>query len=60
MPPPTPCRMRAAMSDSTFQANPHSADAAVNVARARTNVRLVPKRSPIQPDAGIHIARLSR
>ena len=34
--------------------------AAVKIARAYSITRLVPKRSPIHPDAGIHTARLSR
>ena len=40
--------------------NPHSAEANVNAASAKRNVFFVPNLSPSQPDAGIHIARLSR
>ena len=60
MPPPTPCRTRKATSDSMLQARPHRAEAVVNMTRARMKMRLVPNRSPSQPDAGIHSARLSR
>jgi len=37
-----------------------SGELIVNTASAKRKVRFVPKRSPIQPDAGIHTARLSR
>ncbi len=60
MPPPTPCRTRNRVSDSMLQARPHSAEPAVNIAVANMKVFLVPKRSPIQPEAGIQTARLTR
>ena len=60
MPPPAPCRMRKITSSSSDWDRPQSADAAVKSAIATMNVRLVPKRSPTQPDAGIQIARLTR
>ena len=60
IPPPTPCSTRNATSSHRPVACPHSADATVKTAIANRNVRLVPKRSPIQPEAGIHTARLSR
>jgi hypothetical protein len=43
-----------------LQAAPHKAEAVVKTIRANRNVFLVPKRSPIQPDAGIQMARLRR
>ena len=60
MPPPTPCNTRNAMREFALHAAPHSADAPVNMASAKRNVFFVPNRSPIQPDAGIHNARLHR
>ena len=56
MPPPTPCRMRNVMSCPTLCDRPQSADAAVKANSAKRKVFLVPKRSPTQPDAGIHTA----
>ena len=38
---------------------PQSAEASVKMPRAARKVRLVPRRSPIHPDAGISTARLS-
>jgi hypothetical protein len=60
IPPPTPWRTRNRTSSQRPEACPQSADATVKTAIANRNVRLVPKRSPIQPEAGIHTARLSR
>ena len=60
IPPPTPCRMRNTTSSQRLSACPHSAEATVKTAMANKKVRLVPKRSPIQPEAGIHTARLRR
>ena len=60
MPPPTPCSTRNATRLSMFHAAPHRADASVNITSANTKIFFVPKRSPSQPDAGIHSARLSR
>ena len=39
---------------------PHSAEATVNTTSANRKVRFVPTRSPIQPEAGITTARVSR
>ena len=39
--------------------SPHSAEAPVNRASAVRKVRRVPNRSPIQPDDGIIMARVS-
>ncbi len=60
IPPPTPWRTRNSTSSVRLWASPQSADATVNVAMAKRNVRFVPKRSPIHPEAGIHTARLSK
>ena len=60
IPPPTPCRTRNAISSLRLWAWPHSAEATVKVPMAKRNVCLVPTLSPIQPEAGIHTARLSR
>jgi hypothetical protein len=43
-----------------LQERPQSAEAVVNIASANRKVFLVPNRSPIQPEAGIQMARLSR
>lgn len=48
------------MSWSSEAARPHRTEAAVNRPTATRNVRLVPTRSPIHPDAGMKTARLSR
>lgn len=55
-----PCTTRAAMREWMSGASPAPADAAVNSARANRKVRFVPNRSPIQPDAGMNTATLSR
>jgi len=60
MPPPTPCRTRNRVSSFRLWAWPQSAEAMVNTAMAKRNVRFVPNRSPIHPEAGIHTARLRR
>ena len=60
IPPPTPCSTRNATSSPRLEAWPHSAEAIVNVASAKRKTFFVPMRSPIQPDAGIQIARESR
>jgi hypothetical protein len=46
------------MSCPMVWAVPHSNDPNVKAIRAMRNVRFVPKRSPSQPDVGIHTARL--
>ena len=56
MPPPTPWTMRNATSWPIVWANPHSTEPPTNRPSAVRNTRLVPKRSPIQPLAGIHTA----
>ena len=48
------------MSSPSEVDSPQRAELTVNTTRANRNVRFVPNRSPIQPDAGIHTARLSR
>lgn len=60
IPPPMPWSRRKAMSWSSEAARPHRTEAAVNRPTATRNVRLVPTRSPIHPDAGMKTARLSR
>lgn len=60
IPPPKPCRMRKTVSWVNESARPHSMDAPVNTARASRKTRLVPKRSPNQPEAGIETASASR
>ena len=56
IPPPTPCSTRKVTSSPRVWACPHSAEAPVNMARAKRNTRRVPMRSPIHPEAGIHTA----
>jgi hypothetical protein len=58
MPPPMPCTTRNAISAPMFHDRPHSPEPRVNMARANRNTRLVPMRSPNQPEAGIQTARL--
>jgi hypothetical protein len=60
MPPPTPCRTRKATSMLSDVDAPHRPEAVVKTASAKRKTRLVPKRSPIQPDAGMNTARLRR
>src|SRR5882672_578606 len=48
------------MREPALQARPHSAEPAVNATSARAKVLFEPKRSLIQPEAGIQIARLIR
>ena len=60
MPPPTPCNRRNTISDWMLQAAPHSAEPIVKTTSANRNVFFVPKWSPIQPEAGIQMARLNR
>ncbi len=57
MPPPIPCRIRNATSWPIERDSEHSTDAVMNMTRAKMKVRLVPKRSPTQPEIGIHTAR---
>ncbi len=59
MPPPTPWSTRARTSQAMDPAAAQQPDPKVNMAMANRITRLAPKRSPIQPDTGIHIARLS-
>jgi len=51
---------RNAISDWMLHAAPHRAEPVVKTISANRNVFFVPKRSPIQPEAGIQMARLSR
>ncbi len=60
MPPPTPCSTRKAISDSRLQERPQPSEAAVKKNSAIMKMRLVPKRSPSQPETGMKTARLSR
>ena len=60
MPPAAPCRIRNTISSPRLDANPHSAEAAVNSAIAASSTRLPPYLSPSHPDAGMVIARLTR
>ena len=59
IPPPMPWITRKAISWPIVCAAPHSSEPHVNAIRANKNTRLVPNRSPSQPDVGIHTARLS-
>ena len=59
-PPPTPCSTRNRTSSVSEPDRPHSADAPVNSTRAIRKVRRVPNRSPIQPEHGTIMARVSR
>ena len=56
IPPPTPCRTRKATSWPIVWANAAQHEPPTNSASAVRNTRFVPKRSPIQPLAGIHTA----
>ena len=58
MAPPRPCRMRKATSMGRFVAMPQSADPAVNSTIAAQITLRMPKRSAIQPEIGMKIARL--
>ena len=60
VPPPSPCSARNATSSGSEVARPHSADAAVNTVIAASRTLRPPKRSPIQPDAGIATASVTR
>lgn len=60
IPPPKPCTNRNTVSSVSEPAWPHSTDAPVKAASATRYTRLVPKRSPNQPDAGIEIASARR
>ena len=58
--PPKPCRMRAATRNDRLSARPHSTDATVKITIAARNTLRAPKRSAIQPLAGMNTARLSK
>ena len=60
IPPAAPCRKRKTTSIVKFCARPHRAEARLKSARASRKIRLVPQRSPNQPDAGMTTARLTR
>ena len=60
MPPPTPCRTRKKTNSERLSAVPHSTDAPVKTATAKSRIRLDPNRSPIHPAAGMNTARLTR
>lgn len=59
MPPPSPWRMRNAMSEWASQARPQSAEPSTNSATEDIHSRLVPKRSAAQPVSGITLASAS-
>ena len=59
MAPPTPCTTRAAIKKLSDGDSAHSTEPSTNTAIAQPNTRLVPKRSAIQPDAGISMAVVS-
>ena len=59
MPPPNPCRMRNAISDSADQARPDSTDPSANSTIEIMYSRLVPNRSAAQPVSGITVASAS-
>ena len=59
IPPPAPCRNRATVSSTRLPDAAHRPEATVNNATAPRNVRLVPNRSPIHPDAGMNTAKLN-
>ena len=52
-PPPSPCRMRAAISTSGVVARPHSREAAANHTVPITKTRRRPKWSPSEPPSRI-------
>ena len=56
IPPPTPWTMRNATSWPIVWAKPHRTEPPTKRPSAVRKTRLVPKRSPIQPLAGIHTA----
>jgi len=60
MPPPAPCTILNATSWVMSWANPHSAEPTVKTTMAPNSTRLPPNRSPIQPEAGMKTARLTR
>ena len=57
--PPTPCTTRAAIKKPRLGESAHSTEPSTNKAIAHMNTRRVPKRSAIQPEAGISIAVVS-
>ena len=59
-PPPNPWRTRKAISESTDQATPASAEPAMNRASAVIQTRLAPNRWLAQPVSGITLANASR
>ena len=59
IPPPTPWSTRNRISCPIEDDIEHSNEPRVNAARANRKIRFVPNRSPSQPDAGIHTARLT-
>jgi len=60
MAPPTPCRIRAATRNQRLSARPHRTEPSVKTMIAARKTVRVPKRSAIQPLAGMKTARLSR
>ena len=53
MAPPSPCRLRAAISSPRPVARPHSTEARVNSTIAAMKTRFAPKRSATQDDSGM-------
>ena len=58
--PPAPCRMRAETRKPSESARPHSTLPSVKTAMAARNTWRVPKRSAIQPLAGMNTATANR
>ena len=58
--PPMPCRMRAATSDHNPVDSAQATEPAANTTIAARNTFFAPKRSAIQPDAGMKTARARR
>ena len=57
--PPSPCTTRAATSCPRLCDSAHSTEPSANSTMAEKKMRRVPKRSAIQPEAGISIAMVS-
>jgi hypothetical protein len=59
-PPPMPWTNRKKTSSLKLVDTPHSTEAAVNSARAKSRTLRLPKRSPIHPEAGMKTASDTR
>ena len=58
--PPMPCRKRATTKPSSVETVVQATDPAMKTRTADANTRRAPKRSAIQPEGGMKIARLIR